>query len=174
MAVPSSIDELSTTAGLNAPAGGEDVFPQLDNYLRSHAAFIAFLRDQYQSFVDGTGFAVIVGGNDFIGAQAVAFVTLTDGANIATDASDGNHFAVTLGGNRTLDNPTNMSDGVILNWRIKQDGTGSRTLTYGSKFKWANGTAPTLSTTAGAVDRITGQYIAADDVIECVCTKGFA
>lgn len=45
MAVPSSISDLSTTAGLNAPAGGEDVFPQLDNYIRSHAAFIAQLRE---------------------------------------------------------------------------------------------------------------------------------
>lgn len=45
MAVPTIIGDLSTTPGLNAPAGGEDVFPQLDNYLRTHAAFIAQLRD---------------------------------------------------------------------------------------------------------------------------------
>lgn len=44
MPVPSLITELSTTAGLNSPPGGEDVFPQLDNYLRAHAAFIAQLR----------------------------------------------------------------------------------------------------------------------------------
>jgi hypothetical protein len=44
MPVPSLITELSVTAGLNNPPGGEDVFPQLDNYLRAHAAFIAQLK----------------------------------------------------------------------------------------------------------------------------------
>jgi len=35
-----------------------------------------------------------------------------------------------------------------------QDGTGSRTLSWGSYWDFAGGTAPTLSTTASAVDRI--------------------
>ncbi len=117
--------------------------------------------------------ARLTGGNSFTGAQTVAFVALTDAATIATDASLSNHFSVTLGGNRTLGNPTNMRDGGIYNWRIKQDGTGSRTLAYGSKFKWPGGTAPVLSTTANYIDRITGQYHAADDVIECSITKDF-
>lgn len=117
--------------------------------------------------------ARLSGGNAFTGAQTVAFAVLTDAETIATDAALSNHFSVTLGGNRTLANPTNMRDGGIYNWRIKQDGSGSRTLTYGSKFKWPGGTAPALTTTAGAVDRIVGQYIAADDVIECAMTKDF-
>lgn len=117
--------------------------------------------------------ARLSGGNSLTGAQTVAFVALTDAESIATDASLSNHFSVTLGGNRTLGNPTNMRDGGIYNWRIKQDGTGSRTLAYGSKFKWPGGTAPVLSTTANYIDRITGQYHAADDVIECSITKDF-
>jgi hypothetical protein len=59
---------------------------------------------------------------------------------------------VTLGGNRTLANPSNLTagqHGVIV---ITQDGTGSRTLAYGSYFKFPSGTAPTLTTTASAVD----------------------
>jgi len=59
---------------------------------------------------------------------------------------------VTLGGNRTLANPTNLTagqHGVIV---ITQDGTGSRTLAYGSNFKFPAGSAPTLTTTANAVD----------------------
>lgn len=119
------------------------------------------------------GYAVLVGGNAFEGAQTVEFVALTDAATIATDAALSNHFSVTLGGNRTLANPTNLRDGGIYNWRVKQS-TGSHTLAYGSKFKWPAGAAPTLSTAAGAVDRIVGQYHAGDDVIECVCTKAFA
>lgn len=122
----------------------------------------------------GLDYAVLNGGNQFAGAQTVAFVTLTDAATINTDANLSNSFAVTLGGNRTLANPTNMRDGGIYNWRVKQDGTGSRTLAYGSKFKWPAGEVPVLSTSAGAIDVIVGQYHAADDRIEAVCTKGFA
>lgn len=95
---------------------------------------------------------------------SVQSVALSDGTNIATNASAGNIFTVTLGGDRTLSNPTNLTDGMLLEWLIKQDGTGSRLLSYGSKFVWlATGTAPTLLTAPGSVDRILAVYIAADD-----------
>lgn len=99
------------------------------------------------------------------GAQVVTPVVLTDAASIATDASLSNHFTVTLGGNRTLSNPTNLVDGVILNWKVKQDSSGSRTLAYGSKFKWPSGTAPTLTTGTAAVDYISAQYFSDDDIL---------
>ena len=35
---------------------------------------------------------------------------------------------------------------------IEQDGTGSRTGSWNAVFKWAGGTAPTLTTTASAKD----------------------
>lgn len=117
-------------------------------------------------------YAKLAGGNSFTGAQTVAFQALADGATIDTDAGLSNHFSVTLAGNRTLANPSNMRDGGIYNWRIKQDGTGSRTLAYGSKFRFSG--SSTLSTAAGAVDRIIGQYFAADDVIECALTRAYA
>ena len=37
---------------------------------------------------------------------------------------------------------------------IVQDGTGSRTGSWGTYFKWIGGTAPTLTTTAAAIDRV--------------------
>lgn len=77
---------------------------------------------------------------------------LTDGATITPDFSVDNNFTVTLGGNRTLANPTNLNagqSGVIF---ITQDGTGGRTLAYGTYWDFPNATAPTLTTTANAVD----------------------
>jgi hypothetical protein len=89
----------------------------------------------------------------FTKAQRGTPVALTDGATIAVDMSLGNNFSVTLGGNRTLGDPSNVTagqSGVIV---VTQDGTGSRTLAYGgTKYKFAAGTAPTLTTTAAAVD----------------------
>lgn len=94
----------------------------------------------------------------FTAAQGVAAVALSDGANITTDASLGNVFTVTLGGNRTLDNPTNLVSGFTYIWVVTQDATGSRTLAYGNAFKWPGGAAPTLTTAAGSVDVITAIY----------------
>ena len=88
----------------------------------------------------------------FSKAQRGTVVALTDGATIAVDLSLGNNFSVTLAGNRTLGAPTNQTagqSGVIV---VTQDGTGSRTLAYNSVYKFAGGTAPTLTTTASAVD----------------------
>ena len=89
----------------------------------------------------------------FTKAQRGTPVALTDGAIIAVDLSLGNNFSVVLGGNRTLGDPSNVTagqSGVIV---VTQDGTGSRTLAYaGTKYKFAGGTAPTLTTTAAAVD----------------------
>jgi len=88
----------------------------------------------------------------FSKAQRGAITALTDGATITPDFSLANNYSVTLGGNRTLANPTNLTagqSGVIV---VTQDGTGSRTLAYGSYWKFPSGTAPTLTTTANAVD----------------------
>jgi hypothetical protein len=45
MPVPSLITDLSTTAATNSPAGSENVFPSLDDYLRAQSAFLASVRD---------------------------------------------------------------------------------------------------------------------------------
>lgn len=88
----------------------------------------------------------------FTAAQIGEVEALTDGATITPDFALSNNYSVTLGGNRTLANPTNLvagQSGVIF---ISQDGTGSRTLAYGTAWDFAGGTAPTLTTTASAVD----------------------
>jgi len=111
----------------------------------------------------GTGAATLAGANialvntaqSFTAAQRGSISTLTDGATITPDFSVANNFTVTLGGNRTLANPTNLTAGQSGSIFIVQDATGSRTLAYGSYWDFANGgTAPTLTTTANAVDRI--------------------
>jgi hypothetical protein len=88
----------------------------------------------------------------FTKGQAGTPVALTDASSVAVDLSLANNFTLTLAGNRTLAAPTNVTagqSGVIV---VTQDGTGSRTLAYNSIYKFAGGTAPTLTTTASAVD----------------------
>jgi len=59
---------------------------------------------------------------------------------------------LTLTANTTFDAPTQMVDGAFYSLIIIQDGTGSRTASWNTVFKWAGGTAPTLTTTASAKD----------------------
>jgi hypothetical protein len=88
------------------------------------------------------------------GPLAATVTTLTDAATIAVDMSLSCNFTVTLGGNRTLGNPTGLVTGQTGSIFVVQDATGSRTLAYSSNWDFAGGTAPTLTTAANAIDRI--------------------
>jgi len=101
---------------------------------------------------DTSGFARLAVAQSFTAAQRGTISTLTDGTTITPDFAVANNFSVTLGGNRTLANPTNLTAGQSGCIWITQDGTGSRTLAYGSAWDFTGGTAPTLTTTASAVD----------------------
>ena len=79
-------------------------------------------------------------------------LTLTDGATIDWNTDSGQVAKVTLAGNRTLNAPTNLENGAYYGLQIIQDGTGGRTLAFNAVFKFAGGTAPTLSTAANAID----------------------
>jgi hypothetical protein len=103
-----------------------------------------------------------------VNATAVALV---DGASIATDASTSNLFTVTLAGNRTLANPTNLTTGGTYTWVVSQDIGGSRTLAYGTTFTWPSGVACLLSTAPNAVDVISAVYDGTK--LRAVCSKTF-
>ena len=71
--------------------------------------------------------------------------------------SKGQVFRHVLTGNRTIGPPkgdggSNSISGIIITIMLVQDGTGSRTVTWDSGYKWAGGSAPTLTTAANAVD----------------------
>ena len=107
--------------------------------------------------VDGsnlTGLVSLAVGQSWTAGQRGEITALTDGATIAVDFAASKHFSVTLAGNRTLANPTNIVAGQSGCIFVSQDGTGSRTLAYGSYWDFAAGTAPVLTTTASAVDRV--------------------
>lgn len=105
--------------------------------------------------VDTTGVAVLGTAQSFTTAHGFAVTTLTDGANIAWDLAANQVARVTLGGNRTLSNPTNKVEGNVYVLIVKQDGTGGRTLSFSSDYKFAGGSAPTITTTASKADVLT-------------------
>lgn len=87
------------------------------------------------------------------GAVAPAVVSLTDGATIAVDASAGNDFRVTIGGNRAMGTPANPSDGQKITFQVTQGTGGPYTLSWGGGYEFSAALPqPTLSTTAGDTD----------------------
>lgn len=93
------------------------------------------------------------------GSSNPTVVALTYAATTATDASEGSIFDITLTGNVTLSNPTNGVNGQTLRWRIKQDATGSRTVTLGNKFALPGSVSSLeFSTAANKLDILAATY----------------
>lgn len=102
-------------------------------------------------------------------------IQLSDGANININAREGGFFYVTLGGNRIMNAPTNPTDGQYIVIRVKQDGTGSRLLTWNAAFRFSTDLpAPTLSTAGNKMDILGFVYNAQDSKWDYVTEiKGF-
>lgn len=81
--------------------------------------------------------------------------TLADGASISWDLDLNQIAKVTLGGNRALANPTNKRDGGQYELYVFQDGTGGRTLSYGTDYIWPSGVAPVIGTGASDLTILT-------------------
>ena len=88
------------------------------------------------------------------GSASADISALTSATTITIDMDTAQNHSVTLAHNTTFANPSNMNIGQTGSIIITQDSTGSRTASFGSYWKFAGGTAPTLTTTASAVDRI--------------------
>jgi hypothetical protein len=88
------------------------------------------------------------------GHVVAAWQVLTDAGVIAWDASQGSG-EVTLGGNRQLANPTNLTAGMFYAVKLVQDGSGGRSVTFDTNYRFPGGSPDALSTGAGAVDVMT-------------------
>jgi hypothetical protein len=91
---------------------------------------------------------------------------LTDGATIATNAFLSDAFSVTIAGNRTLSNPTNLTAGQNIVWAITEDGTGGRTLALGTAFTMLNGGTFAINSAAGA-KTILACYADSTSTLQC-------
>ena len=79
-------------------------------------------------------------------------IALSDAATVAWDTTTGQVATFTfVSTNRTMGAPSSLVSGAFYALAVIQN-SGSNTLTWNSIFKWASGTAPTLSTAASAKD----------------------
>ena len=107
-----------------------------------------------QTQINAKGDASLATAQNWTAGQRGEITALTSAATVTPDMADSNHFSCTMAHNITFANPTNITAGQTGSIFLTQDGTGSRTASWGGYWDWAAGTAPTLTTTAAAVDRI--------------------
>ena len=100
----------------------------------------------------GTDFVAPATATNFTAQQYFGNVALTDAATVAWAANTAQVATFTfVSSNRTMGAPTGLVSGAYYGLAVIQN-SGSNTLTWNSVFKWAGGTAPTLSTAASAKD----------------------
>jgi hypothetical protein len=78
--------------------------------------------------------------------------TANTGTTYTIDLANGTVQILTLTGNCTFTFPT-ATAGRSFIMLLKQDGTGSRTVTWPSAVKWPASTAPTITATASRLDK---------------------
>jgi hypothetical protein len=84
--------------------------------------------------------------------------SLTDGATITADTNTARVFQVTIAATGRTLTLTNGKAGRVVQVHVKQDATGSRTITTYTDVLWSGGTLPTLTTTAGRTDVLEFTY----------------
>ena len=95
--------------------------------------------------------AKLAGSNTFTGSQYGSLTTMTFSSPQNLALNTGNFYKLTLTGNTFFNAASGLGVGRFTLFLV-QDSTGSRTVTWDSSYKFAGGSAPTLSTVAGKTD----------------------
>jgi len=161
---PFTVASTTNVANLNASSLSGATFASPGAIGSTTAGTGAFTTLAASSTVSGAGFTTYFASPPALGTTAPAEVkvtvgwaantALTDAATIAWDTTNQVATFTFVSSNRTMGAPTNLKNGAFYALAVIQN-AGSNTLTWNAVFKWAAGTAPTLSTAAGAKDYFT-------------------
>jgi hypothetical protein len=128
---------------------------------------------QTQINAKGVGDALLGTAQNWTAGQRGEITALTSATTVTIDMADSNNFSCTMAHNIVFANPSNITAGQSGSIFLTQDGTGSRTGSWGTYWDFIGGTAPTLTTTAAGVDRI--DYVVLDSTnIQAVATLAYS
>lgn len=139
--------------------------PTIDN---TNAPSKKFTIDIISSTIS-TPMSIDVGGGGWTNLSSVGTTP-----SISLDCNSSNVFHVAMTTNVTSFTLTNPHSGQTVNIFFKQDGTGNRTITWPTNFKWPGGTVQTLSTAANSIDLLTATYNGVESAWFVTLLKGFA
>jgi len=151
MPVPSLITDLSTTPASNSPAGSENVFPSLDDYLRAQSAFLASVRDN-----SGNGwvspYLPLAGGTMTGSVSGFTATTVTASGNVQMASANGGQLAGlrnrVINGNMTICQRATSTAGV----------TGSTQTFLVDRFRTGGQATSGVFTTSQSSDVPSGLY----------------
>ena len=172
MANTGAVTIASTAVENSMVATGIDAAKLADGSV-SNAEFqyINSLSSNAQTQIDAK--AAVGTANTWTAGPRGEITALTSATTVTIDMANSNNFSCTMAHNITFANPSNDTAGQCGSIFLTQDGTGSRTASWGSDWDFAGGTAPTLTTTAAAVDRI--DYVILDaSNIQAVATLNYS
>lgn len=130
-------------------------------YRATDGSFYTWLASEYDTDMsEGSPPHAVVDYSDFqvvgrVGPDYFGVTLSESGGNVDWDLDDAVVATVTLTGDWQLNNPSNKEANRTYLLFVIQDGAGGHTLTFDTDFKWPGGTAPTITSGAGAVDVIT-------------------
>jgi hypothetical protein len=171
--------EFATPASFNprGPWSAAETYARLDVVTLNGTSYVSQVGDNREKPSKAAkGWTVLAArgaatGNGASSFEPTTMATLTAGATIAWDL--GNPVAtVTLGAAANAFTFSNPRTGGTYVLHLKQDGNGSRTVTWPSNLKWPADLTPTLTTTASRVDVLSLSYDGT--VFYGMLTKNFA
>jgi hypothetical protein len=155
-----AVTDWSTTAANNTDVGGINIAENcpaagVNNALREImeqiATWVAALYATAADFIAGTSSVKALTPDTITDLTLPTIVTYGATITLDMDALTSLNLKTTLTGNLTLANISNPKVGKTIRYRLTQDATGSRTITFGSYYKGPGG-LPTLSTAAASID----------------------
>jgi len=113
--------------------------------------------DGYTGNINFGGNGTVTNLNGSVNQVKVAVDTPSNSNTGSIDMSQGNIFQVFIGNTSNRLELNNITEGQAINIIIEQEGsTGGGTVTFAPEFKFAGGTAPTITAAAGSIDMVSG------------------
>jgi len=155
-----AVTDWDTTASNNSDIGGINIAENcpaagINNAFREgmkqFATWLAALFATAADFIAGTSTSKALTPDTIADVTLPTTVAYASTITLDMDALTSLNLKTTLTGNLAVANFTNKKIGKVIRWRLTQDATGNRTITFGTDFKGPGG-VPALSVTANAVD----------------------
>ena len=147
------LDGTIVNADLNASAAVDATKIADGSVTSTEFQYINSVTSNVQTQINAKGDAFLATAQNWTAGQRGEITALTSATTVTSNFADSNHFSVTLDHNATFANPTNLTAGQTGSIFITQGSTGG-TGSWDTYWDWAAGTAPTLTSTAAAVDRV--------------------
>lgn len=172
-------EELNTGAGMVTASGALTAAFGYKLTANTGEAFTALYNAGVDAFYSTTvdPKALLAVANNWALAQSSSLSAIAYAATVTIDGlTHSNHINIgALTGPITLANPTNWTNAGTVNIHLTQDATGSRLISFGTKFRAVGGIAGiTLSTAANAWDMLSFVYHPTKDLYFLAIAKGAA